>query len=257
MFFPIEPELEVPQNEFESTAMTKIHRFPLLVAFLIAFSVVLGGCAGESQPTKTTQASNANGEAGNQTANELDSSSEPEPTKVSMESMRFSDINGELHDPFADVNVKAVSLVFIATDCPIANYFQPTLAKLAESYTSDGVQFFLVHANPDLKLDAAVKHAEEFAISSPVIMDNELTVARNVHAKVTPEAFVIDREGNIRYRGRINDLYVDYGKKRRVPTANDLRDAIEAVVRDEEVANKQTKAVGCYIPYPRPVAGAQ
>ena len=67
---------------------------------------------------------------------------------------------------------------------------------------------------------------------------------------MTPEAHLIDPKGNVRYRGRINDLYVDYGKRRHAATSNDLQDAIEALVRGNEIVTPTTKAVGCYIPYP-------
>ena len=231
--------------------MANNQRLSCFVFFLFVLVVGLGGCAGKVTSTTETQASDKKTSTNTGTTTHLNASAQPDPTSVAIESLRFSDINQESHAPFADDDLKAIALVFIATDCPIANYFQPTLAKLAASYIDDGVQFYMVHPNPDLKLDAALKHAEEFAIKSPVIMDSDLTIAKTVQARVTPEAFVIDRVGNIRYRGRINDLYVDYGKKRRTPTTNDLQDAIEAVVRGNAVETIKTKAVGCYIPYPR------
>ena len=80
------------------------------------------------------------------------------------------------------------------------------IAKLADNFASDGVTFFLVHADPDVSAEAATKHAEEFQIKSPIILDSKQTLARMVKAKKTPEAHVIDREGRVRYCGRINDL---------------------------------------------------
>ena len=97
-----------------------------------------------------------------------------------------------------------------------------------------------------------MKHAEEFKIGSPVILDKDLTIAKLVQAEMTPEAHLIDRTGKVVYRGRIDDLYADYGKRRRAPTSHDLRDAIECVVRGNEIKSSRTKAVGCYIPYPKP-----
>ena len=228
----------------------KISVFAVLLFAIVCLQ--FGGCAGKTSEGPVQANDSPEKEKVTADSNsELTALPNPEPANVSVESLSFTDIYDEQHQPFADEDSKAIALVFIATDCPIANYFQPTLAKLTEEFISDGVQFYMVHPNPDLKLDAAIKHAEDFGITTPVIMDTDLAIAKKVAAKVTPEAVVIDRSGAIRYRGRINDLYVDFGKKRRVPTVNDLRDALEAVVRGEEVANEKTKAIGCYIPYPR------
>ena len=65
---------------------------------------------------------------------------------------------------------------------------------------------------------------------------------------MTPEAFLIDVRGDVLYRGRINDLYADYGKRRAAPRTHDLRDAIAALLEGREVDVAKTKPVGCYIP---------
>ena len=179
-----------------------------------------------------------------------DSVVDDKPAQVPSESLKFFDLNAKLHEPFANESTKAVVLVFIATDCPIANYYQPTLARLAENYADDDIGFYLIHADGDLSEDAATKHAREFKITSPVVLDKNLTIAKLVAAEVTPEAHLIDRTGKVLYRGRIDDLYADYGKRRREPTTHELRDAIECVARGKEIKASRTKAVGCYIPYP-------
>ena len=52
----------------------------------------------------------------------------------------------------------------------------------------------------------------------------------------------------VAYRGRIDDLFEDLGKKRRKARTRDLRDALEAVLAGKAVVNPRTTAVGCYIP---------
>jgi hypothetical protein len=49
------------------------------------------------------------------------------------------------------------------------------------------------------------------------------------------------------YRGRIDDQYSSFGKRRPAPTARDLEDLLTAVVKGEQVKFKTTPAVGCYI----------
>ena len=37
--------------------------------------------------------------------------------------LSVTDIKGKTHSPFNDKSVKGVALIFITTDCPVANYF--------------------------------------------------------------------------------------------------------------------------------------
>ena len=163
----------------------------------------------------------------------------------------FADIAGQKHEPFVNEATRGVVVVFITTDCPIANYYQPTLSRLTDEYEGQGIPFFLCHSDRNATLEEVAKHAEEFKPTARVILDSDQTIASHLGAKVTPEAFLIDREGTICYRGRINDLYADYGKRRATPRTNDLRDAIEAYLAGDKILAPKTRAVGCYISYPK------
>lgn len=211
-----------------------------LATVCIATSLAIG-CAKQTPTARVSEVGDA------ADSKEL---SESVPVEIIPEQLKFTDIRSEEHAPFANKETKAIVLVFIATDCPIANYFQPTLTELATISAPDDVSFFLVHSDPDVEMEAATQHAADFSISAPVVLDNNQSIAKMLNAKVTPEAFVIDREGTIRYRGRINDLYADFGKRRAKATTHDLRDAIEAIVHGKAVVTFETKAIGCYIPYP-------
>jgi thiol-disulfide isomerase/thioredoxin len=163
---------------------------------------------------------------------------------------RFVDISGKEHAPFGSDKTKALVAVFISTDCPVANYFQPTLREMAEKYAARGVRFVLLHPDPEITAAAAKKHAKEYSITIPVALDPEQKMAKRLEAEFTPEVFVIDPQGAVRYRGRINDMYVGYGKKRRAPSHNDLDDAITALLTGKKIANPKTQPVGCHIFYP-------
>jgi hypothetical protein len=65
---------------------------------------------------------------------------------------------------------------------------------------------------------------------------------------VTPEATVISSKSEIAYRGRIDDRYIDFGKKRLAASRDDLRLALEELLAGESVAVRRTKAIGCFIP---------
>lgn len=144
---------------------------------------------------------------------------------------------------------KAVALIFITVDCPVANQYSPQIRDLVAAHKDKPVRFYLVHVDPDVTADAARKHSEEYGHTCPVIRDPEHFLVRHTGVDITPEAAVIDRSGHIVYRGRIDNWYGDVGRKRPLgPTRHDLRDAIAAVLSGREVKVKRTQAVGCNIP---------
>jgi hypothetical protein len=84
----------------------------------------------------------------------------------------------------------------------------------------------------------------------PAIQDSGLVLADAAGATIEPQAVVYTSKG-LMYRGRINDLYVDIGRKRRAPTPHDLRDAIDTARAGRAAALVSTQAVGCFIERPR------
>lgn len=161
----------------------------------------------------------------------------------------FTDIQATPH-AILNPPEKGISMVvFITTDCPVANSYQPTLTRLSKQFGDQGVSFYLVHPSNRVSTEAASKHAKEFNIQIPIILDPEQIIARRLNAKVTPEAFVIDENGKTVYRGRIDDLYAGFGKKRREPTRHDLRDAISQSLAGQPIASPRTDAIGCIITY--------
>jgi hypothetical protein len=160
----------------------------------------------------------------------------------------FLDIRGSHVNPLAaNKFVAATVFIFTTADCPIANGYAPEIKSIISEYSARGVGFFLVHVDADLSVEDARKHAAEFGYACPVLLDPSHTLVAAVGASVTPEAAVVTRDRILTYRGRIDDLYADFGKKRMEPSHHDLRDALEAIVSGRPVPQPRTKAVGCFI----------
>ncbi len=122
--------------------------------------------------------------------------------------------------------------------------------RLCKEYTPKKVAFCLVYADADIGRDEAGKHAKEFGYTCPAILDPQMKLAQQVGATIKPEAAVLSPKGELLYRGRIDDLYIDFGKKRLKPTTHDLNAAIDAVLAGQAVPVALTKALGCYIDLP-------
>ena len=174
---------------------------------------------------------------------------EADETAKQLRTLKLTTVNGKPIATFADSSTKAVSLIFVSNDCPVANAFQPSLAAFHKAYAERGVVCAQVHCSSLVTADEVKKHIVDFGITMPVVFDPRQELGRLTGAKVTPEAIVIDRTGTVRYRGAINNLYAGYGKKRRVATVHYLQDAVDAVLAGDTVKTPITKPVGCFIHY--------
>jgi peroxiredoxin/mono/diheme cytochrome c family protein len=145
---------------------------------------------------------------------------------------------------------KAVVVVFLGTECPLANLYVPTLAELHKEYAPRGVQFLAVNANPQDSFVAVAAHAWERGIPFPVLKDYDQVALAALGARRTPEAFVLDAGRVIRYRGRIDDRYgLNY--RRDEPRRRDLKEALDEVLAGRPVTTPRTDAQGCVIGKPR------
>jgi hypothetical protein len=158
------------------------------------------------------------------------------------------DLDGQQHRPFEDASTKAVVLIFVLPDCPIANACLPEVNRLRAAFADQGIRFFLVQADPRTTAAEAREHATAYQVAAPVVLDPEHFWVRSAGAKRTPETVVFSRQGDIIYQGRIDDAYVDVGKRRTVVTSHDLHDALEAFIAGRPVDRPRTEPVGCFIP---------
>src|SRR5262245_47875058 len=116
--------------------------------------------------------------------------SDPPPPGFSLR-----DVGGVEHHPFTDPGVKAVALVFVLADCPIANGYAPEINRLCAAYGPRGVRFFLVQVDEDLGSRAAAEHAREYGSTCPVVLDAGRVLVRRAGARMVPEAAVFGPDG--------------------------------------------------------------
>ncbi len=163
------------------------------------------------------------------------------------ESPKIADAAGKLHEPLKPDGRKATVIIFTLPDCPIANAYAPEINRLVADYSAKGVGFYLAHVDRDLTAAAARKHAADFSLPCPVLLDTQHALVKALGATKTPQAFLLDATGKTVYRGRINNLFADYGTRRQSVTQHDLRDALDAVLVGKPVSQPVTEAIGCHI----------
>lgn len=147
----------------------------------------------------------------------------------------------------SDFNESAATIVvFMGTQCPIANSYLPDLKKLQDEYADQGVRVLGINSNPADSPAEVAKHAEEFELNFQVLVDKQQVAADIFRADRTPDVFVLDRRRNVLYAGRIDDR-IGYSHKRATSRRNDLLEAVKEVLAGEQVSVPETKTLGCKI----------
>ncbi|MBO0699432.1 MAG: redoxin domain-containing protein, partial [Zavarzinella sp.] len=113
----------------------------------------------------------------------------------------FVDTTGKAA-PIANlVGEQATVVLFLSFDCPNSNGYTPTLLDLHRAYSDKGVKFVAV-CESELTADELKAKVAEYKLPFPVFPDPKEATADTFKAKYTPEAFVLDHNQVLRYRGR-------------------------------------------------------
>ena len=160
----------------------------------------------------------------------------------------LEDLGGRSHAPLEVPADMRHVVVFTTIDCPIANAYAPELRAIARDHAPE-VRLFLVHVDATLEVEDLRRHGEEYGYGDEVVLlrDPDHVLVERLGATITPEAFVLEADGSVAYRGRIDDHFGGVGKKRPAPTRRDLRLALEELARGEPVTVTATEPVGCFI----------
>jgi peroxiredoxin len=137
-------------------------------------------------------------------------------------------------------------VIFTCNHCPYALAWHGRLIQLARDYPD--VHFFAINPNdaeryPRDSFDAMKDRVRaDDGWPMPYLRDESQEVARAYGAKTTPDVFVVDSGGALRYRGAPDPDSND-------PTLNAtwLREALDAMLAGEEIARPETEPVGCSV----------
>jgi peroxiredoxin len=151
---------------------------------------------------------------------------------------------------------RAVVVVFLSFECPVSNSYATPLADLARAYEKRGVAFLAVNSSDDGDGAEIAKKAAEYRLPFPVLKDDRHTAADLFKATSVPEAFVLDHNFVLRYRGRIDDGWTARLKRNPRPQRADLKLALDDLLAGKDVSVPATRAVGCAIVRDRVAAAA-
>ena len=143
--------------------------------------------------------------------------------------------------------------IFLHEDCIISQHYTVALKALYAEYGKEEVRFVGLFPNFSSKQKNIDRFREKYQIPFELKTDYFRTITDKYGATVTPEVVVIDElKGQILYKGRIDDTYFRVGKKRRVTTTSELKDALESIRNGTEILVTETTSIGCFISKKKP-----
>ncbi|MGA2009236.1 MAG: thioredoxin family protein [Solirubrobacteraceae bacterium] len=158
----------------------------------------------------------------------------------------LADTAGATWSP-TDPDVGATVIVFTCNHCPYALAWQDRIADAARDYAQRGVRFLAINSNdgaryPRDSYEAMQRRVEREDWPMPYLHDASQEVARAYGATTTPDVFVLDAGGILRYRGAPDGDYDDPARR-----ADWLRGALEAILEHRSPEPAETAPVGCSI----------
>jgi peroxiredoxin len=148
-------------------------------------------------------------------------------------------------------DVKGFIITFTCNTCPFAVAYEDRIIALNKKYASKGYPVIAIMPNnPNVKpgdsFEAMIERAALKGFTFPYLMDKNQKVFPQFGATKTPHMYVIQntKEGRIvKYIGAIDDNYKDAS----AVNTKYVENAVDALLKGEDVKEKETKAIGCGI----------
>ncbi|MGC8737909.1 MAG: redoxin domain-containing protein [Candidatus Hydrogenedens sp.] len=159
-----------------------------------------------------------------------------------MPDFNLKDYDGKEYS-LAQFKGKIVVLEFCSQECPYSRGADPDIAELHAKYSTRGVVFLGIDSHFKTQPEDIKKYALETKKPYPILKDIENKYADKVDAKVTPEIFIVDKDGKVVYHGAFDDRKGPDGQ----PTEKYTENALEALLAGKPIEKAETKAWGCTI----------
>jgi peroxiredoxin len=150
------------------------------------------------------------------------------------------DLDGRIH-MLSDYRGRIVIVNFWSAECPHSERFDSDITACLAGWGVDVALLSVAsNANEPDGLLAAVARQREIPV---VLRDAGQLVAGRYGAQTTPEAFLIDSQGILRYRGAVDDVSL----RQHEPTRFYLQEAVEALLADQLPEITGAQPFGCTI----------
>jgi peroxiredoxin len=148
-------------------------------------------------------------------------------------------------------DAKGFIITFTCNTCPYAVAYEERIIALDKKYASKGYPVIAIMPNnpntkPGDSFEAMKRRAVTKGFTFPYVMDEGQKIYPQYGASKTPHIYILEKtkEGNVvKYIGAIDDNYKDAT----AVTEKYVENAVDALLKGEDVKQTKTRAIGCSI----------
>ena len=145
-----------------------------------------------------------------------------------------------------DLGERRATVILVTTpECPVAKRVIPGLVPFEREFRERGVAFVAIDPSPAPLVEAVAQGLDARA-GFPFAKDPGGVAATALGATHTPTACVLDADGRLVYRGRVDDRIRTTGQNPNEGREH-LREALEDVLAGRQVREPETNLEGCPI----------
>ena len=164
------------------------------------------------------------------------------PIGSKMPGLKLATLAGDSTDLASVAGKKGTLVIFVSVQCPVSNAYNERMEALAQEWRARGFAVVGINSNRTESPESVAAHAREHGLTLTILKDNDNRLADALGASFTPETYLFDAGGTLRYHGRIDD-----SKDASQISKRDLTEALDALASGKTVPVAETKAFGCTI----------
>ena len=163
-------------------------------------------------------------------------------------SFALQDPDGNTFTMSEQFGEKGLLIAFICNHCPFVLAMADRLTEDVKELQSKGIGVMAVMSNdyrdypqdspPEMK-----RFAERHSFTFPYLVDEDQSVGKAYGAVCTPDFFGFNKDGELQYRGRLDDQRMDD----KVRTTRELVDAMMQIAETGRGPEEQFPSMGCSI----------
>ena len=162
-------------------------------------------------------------------------------------------VDGKMVSMASNQDAKGYLVIFSCNTCPYVVAYEDRMIELHNKYAPKGYPVIAINPNdktqsPGDSFEKMQERAKDKNFPFAYVYDESQEITRAYGATRTPEVYLVEREGDafkVRYIGAIDNNY------REAAQANEkyVEDAMDDVLNNRQVAQNNTKAIGCTIKF--------